>query len=58
MNIHLLLILLSFKAPALTAFDVMPAPQVTCPESLAEDRATSAELHRINVMIRALKGRV
>lgn len=59
MNIHLMLILLSFHQPKLSRFDeVLPAPQVSCPASMAEYRATLAELRHRNALVKLLKERV
>lgn len=45
MNLHLMLILLTFKAPVFVEpLEIVPAPQIVCPMTILEDSASLQEL--------------
>lgn len=56
MNLHLMLILLSFQEPKIAEpLQLIDAPQVVAPTSLYEDQHTLQEMRELNKMIKELQ---
>ncbi len=55
MNLHLMIIMLSFTAPVHKDMEVIPAPQVVAPISTYEDKATLKEMHHKQEVLKTLQ---